>query len=158
MTGIRPFNTSSQISNWILPMSRFSYLIPIVLIGCSSAGVVKIGDNLYTVSEKSQPLQAAAEHIPDPAIDDINNAAKDYCNQYQQRVKTLSMDSPTDPTIRQENFKLTFSCVNPENTSVEKSTLSPNAQRLEELKKLRDQGVISESEFETKRTQILNQM
>ncbi len=141
-----------------ITMSRFHYLLPILLIGCSSAGVVKVGDNLYTVSEKSQPLQAAAEHIPDPAIDDINNAAKDYCNQYQQKVKVLSMDKPTDPTIRQEDFKLTFSCVDPSGAASAPVTLSPNAQRLQELKKLRDQGVITESEFETKRAQILNQM
>ena len=96
-----------KLAHWLMP------LLTVSLIGCSSAGVVKVGDNLYTISEKSQPTQAAAEHIPDPAIDDINNTAKDYCQQNQQKVKTISMDTPTDPMIRQEDFKLTFSCVNP---------------------------------------------
>lgn len=81
------------------------------LVGCGSPGVSKIGDNLYAVSEKSQPTQAAAEHIPDPAIDDLNAAAKDYCKQTQQKVKVISFDQPQDPMIRQEMFKMTFSCV-----------------------------------------------
>lgn len=141
-------------------MTKFKYLLPLLIVGCSSPGVVKVSDNLYTVSEKSQPTQAEAEHIPDPAIDDINKAAKDYCDQNQQKVKVLSMDKPTDPLIRQENYKLTFSCVNPEGQPPAQpvTALSPNAQRLQELKNLRDQGVITQSEFETKRTQILQQM
>lgn len=135
-------------------------LLSLILAACSSPGVVKIGDNLYAVSELSQPTQAAAEHIPDPAIDDVNNAAKDYCNQYQQNVKAISMDKPIDPTIRQENFKLTFSCVSPSVAGTQPNPVvqSPNAQRLIELKQLRDQGVITQSEFEAKRAQILNQM
>lgn len=141
-------------------MTRFKYLAVLCLVGCSSAGVVKVGDNLYSVSEKSQPTQAEAEHIPDPAIDDINKAAKDYCDQNKQKVKVLSMDKPTDPLIRQEDYKLTFSCVNPEGQAPAQpgTALSPNAQRLQELKSLRDQGVITQSEFETKRAQILQQM
>ena len=142
-------------------MTKLKYLLPLLIVGCSSPGVVKVGDNLYTVTEKSQPLQAAAEHIPDPAIDDVNKAAKDYCDQNKQKVKVLSMDKPIDPTIRQEDFKLTFSCVNPDSpsgTPQPNVTMSPNAQRLQELKNLRDQGVITQGEFETKRAQILQQM
>lgn len=142
-------------------MTKLKYLLPMLIVGCSSPGVVKVGDNLYTVSEKSQPTQAAAEHIPDPAIDDVNNAAKDYCGQNKQVVKALSMDKPIDPTIRQENFKLTFSCINPDSTAgvqTPNAGMSPNAQRLQELKQLRDQGVITQGVFEAKRTQILQQM
>ncbi len=82
-----------------------------LLIGCGGPSVTKIGDNLYAVSEKSQPTQAAAEHIPDPAIDDLNAAAKDYCSQNQQQVKVRTFDQPQDPMIRQDMFKMTFSCV-----------------------------------------------
>jgi len=142
-------------------MIKLKYLLPLLMVGCSSPGVVKVGDNLYTITEKSQPTQAAAEHIPDPAIDDINKAAKDYCDQNKQIVKALSMDKPLDPTIRQEDFKLTFSCINPDSSTgvqTPNAGLSPNAQRLQELKQLRDQGVITQSEFEAKRTQILQQM
>ena len=142
-------------------MFKLNYLLPLLIVGCSSPGVVKVGDNVYTITEKSQPTQAAAEHIPDPAIDDINNTAKDYCDQNKQKVKVLSMDKPIDPTIRQENFKLTFSCINPDSTAgvpAPNAGMSPNAQRLQELKQLRDQGVITQGEFEAKRTQILQQM
>lgn len=141
-------------------MTKLKYLLPLLIVGCSSPGVVKVGDNLYTVSERSQPTQAAAEHIPDPAIDDVNNAAKDYCDQNKQVVKALSMDQPIDPTIRQEDFKLTFSCVNPDGQAPapQSAALSPNAQRLQELKNLRDQGVITQSQFESKRAQILQDM
>ncbi len=85
-----------------------------LLVGCGGPSVTKIGDNLYAVSEKSQPTQAAAEHIPDPAIDDLNAAAKDYCNQNQQQVKVRTFDQPQDPMIRQDIFKMTFSCVAPD--------------------------------------------
>lgn len=142
-------------------MTKLKYLLPLLIVGCSSPGVVKVGDNLYTITEKSQPTQAAAEHIPDPAIDDINNTAKDYCDQNKQKVKAISMDKPLDPTIRQENYKLTFSCVNPDSAAGTQSpspAMSPNAQRLQELKQLRDQGVITQGEFESKRAQILQQM
>lgn len=88
----------------------FSILL-VGLMGCSSPGVQKIGDNLYSVSEKSQPTQAAAEHIPDPAIDDIKATAKDYCDQYKQQVKVRAYDQPQDPVIRQGMFTMTFSCV-----------------------------------------------
>ena len=67
----------------------FSLLL-LGLVGCSSPGVQKIGDNLYSVSEKSQPTQAAAEHIPDPAIDDIKAAAKDYCAQDDLQLRSRS--------------------------------------------------------------------
>lgn len=97
---------------------RFTMIGTVVLTGllaaCGGPGVTKIGENLYAVSEQSQPTQAAAEHIPDPAIDDLNAAAKDYCNQYQQQVKVRTFDQPQDPTIRQEMFKMTFSCVTAE--------------------------------------------
>ena len=92
-------------------MTKLAYLIPLLLIGCSGVSVVKEGDNLYSVSEKSQPTQAAAEHIPDPAIDDIKGAAKDYCAQDNKKVKVLSYDQPQDPTIRQDMFRMKFSCV-----------------------------------------------
>ena len=94
---------------------KHGYLFSILLlglVGCSSPGVQKIGDNLYSVSEKSQPTQAAAEHIPDPAIDDIKAAAKDYCaNDNKQKVKVISYDQPQDPTIRQDMYRMKFSCV-----------------------------------------------
>lgn len=92
-------------------MQKLVYLLPLFLMACSSAGVVKIGDNLYAVSEKSQPTQAAAEHIPDPAIDDIKNSAKEYCKQSNQKVKVVSYDQPQDPTIRQGMYQMKFSCV-----------------------------------------------
>ncbi len=93
---------------------KHGYLISILLLGlmgCSSPGVQKIGDNLYSVSEKSQPTQAAAEHIPDPAIDDIKGAAKDYCANDNKKVKVISYDQPQDPTIRQDMYLMKFSCV-----------------------------------------------
>ena len=94
---------------------KHSYLISVMLIGlvgCAVPGVQKIGDNLYSVSEKSQPTQAAAEHIPDPAIDDIKAAAKDYCaNDNKKKVKVISYDQPQDPTIRQDMYRMKFSCV-----------------------------------------------
>lgn len=96
-------------------MTKLNYLLPLFLVACSGASVVKEGDNLYSVSEKSQPTQAAAEHIPDPAIDDIRNAAKDYCNQDNKKVKVVSYDQPQDPTIRQDMFRLKFSCVADQN-------------------------------------------
>lgn len=137
-------------------MSTCKFWIPLFLLGCSSAGVIKIDDNLYSVSEKSQPTQAEADHVPDPAIDEINKAAKDYCDQNQLKVKVLSLDRPTDPMIRQENYKLTFSCIPVSQPTP--STPSPNALRLQELKSLRDQGVITQEQFDRKRTEILNQM
>lgn len=96
--------------------NRYLYpgVLAALLAGCGGPSVNKIGDNLYAVSEKSQPTQAAAEHIPDPAIDDLNAAARDYCNQNQQQVKVKTFDQPQDPTIRQEMFKMTFSCVAPD--------------------------------------------
>lgn len=142
-------------------MSRLYFWLPLLLIGCTSSGVVKIGDNLYTVSEFSETLSQANFGTPDPAIDDINKAAKDYCANNQQKAKVLSMDRPADPKIRQQYYKLTFSCVNPDGSSTAPQTAnidSANAQRLQELKKLRDQGVITESQFETKRAEILQQM
>ena len=94
---------------------KHGYLISVLLlglVGCASPGVQKIGDNLYSVSEKSQPTQAAAEHIPDPAIDDIKAAAKDYCaNDNKKKVKVISYDQPQDPTIRQDMYRMKFSCV-----------------------------------------------
>ncbi len=97
---------------------KHGYLFSVMLlglVGCSSPGVQKIGDNLYSVSEKSQPTQAAAEHIPDPAIDDIKAAAKDYCAQIKQQVKVRTYDQPQDPVIRQGMFTMTFSCVQESN-------------------------------------------
>ena len=82
-----------------------------ILVGCGGPGVQKIGENLYSVSEKSQPTQAAAEHIPDPAIDDIKDAAKNYCGQDNRKVKVVSYDQPQDPTIRQDMYRMKFSCV-----------------------------------------------
>ena len=96
-------------------MKKSFCLIPLLLGGCASTSVTQIGDNLYAVSEKSQPTIAAAEHIPDPAIDDIKNAANDYCKQSSQKVKVVSYDRPMDPTIRQGMFKMTFSCVSDTN-------------------------------------------
>ena len=94
---------------------KHGYLISVLLlglVGCAGPGVQKIGDNLYSVSEKSQPTQAAAEHIPDPAIDDIKAAAKDYCaNDNKKKVKVISYDQPQDPTIRQDMYRMKFSCV-----------------------------------------------
>ncbi len=94
---------------------KHGYLISVLLlglVGCASPGVQKIGDNLYSVSEKSQPTQAAAEHIPDPAIDEIKAAAKDYCaNDNKKKVKVISYDQPQDPTIRQDMYRMKFSCV-----------------------------------------------
>lgn len=95
-------------------MRKLVYFSSLFLVACSGVSVVKEGDNLYSVSEKSQPTQAAAEHIPDPAIDDLNAAAKDYCSQNQQQVKVRSFDQPQDPMIRQDMFKMTFSCVAPD--------------------------------------------
>ena len=95
-------------------MSRSLYLATLLLIGCSSTSVVKIGDNLYTVSEFSETLAQANFGTPDPAIDDINKAATDYCANNQQKAKVISMDRPADPKIRQQYYKLTFSCVNPD--------------------------------------------
>ena len=92
-------------------MKNSSFLIPLLLVGCASTSVTQIGDNLYAVSEKSQPTLAAAEHIPDPAIDDIKNAANDHCKQLNQKVKVVTYDRPVDPMIRQGMFKMTFSCV-----------------------------------------------
>ncbi len=89
-------------------------ILATLLVGCGGPSVTKIGDNLYAVSEKSQPTQAASEHIPDPAIDHLNTAAKDYCNQNQQQVKVRTFDQPQDPMIRQDMFKMTFSCVTPD--------------------------------------------
>ncbi|MEN9880504.1 MAG: hypothetical protein RIQ55_1150 [Pseudomonadota bacterium] len=96
--------------------NRFLYpaVLVVLLAGCGGPSVTKNGDNLYAVSEKSQPTQAAAEHIPDPAIDDLNVAARDYCNQNQQQVKVKTFDQPQDPTIRRDMFKMTFSCVAPD--------------------------------------------
>ncbi len=94
---------------------KHGYLISVLLlglVGCAGPGVQKIGDILYSVSEKSQPTQAAAEHIPDPAIDDIKAAAKDYCaNDNKKKVKVISYDQPQDPTIRQDMYRMKFSCV-----------------------------------------------
>lgn len=92
-------------------MTKLKYLIPLIVVGCSSAGVVKIGDNLYQISEKSQPTQAEAEHIPDPAPDEIMKASSDFCRQANQRVKVISYERPIDPTIKQAMFKMTFRCV-----------------------------------------------
>lgn len=92
-------------------MLKLRYLLPLVIVGCTSTQVVKISDNLYSVSEKSQPTLAAAEHIPDPAIDDINSTAADYCKQNNQKVKVISFDRPMDPAIRQGLFTMKFSCV-----------------------------------------------
>lgn len=91
---------------------KIKYLLPILLVGCSSPGVVKIGDNLYQIKERSETLQAAGSHIPDPAIDDIKNASDDYCKKTNQKVKVISYDRPQDPTIRQGYFDMKFSCVN----------------------------------------------
>lgn len=94
---------------------KHGYLISVLLlglVGCAGPSVQKFGDNLYSVSEKSQPTQAAAEHIPDPAIDDIKAAAKDYCaNDNKKKVKVISYDQPQDPTIRQDMYRMKFSCV-----------------------------------------------
>ncbi len=87
-------------------------LLALALTACAGPGVTKIGDNLYSVSEKSQPTQAAAEHIPDPAIDDIKDAAKNYCADNKQQVKVVSYDQPQEPTQRQGMFTMTFSCIN----------------------------------------------
>mgnify|MGYP000249893887 CR=1 FL=1 len=95
-------------------MTKSIYWLPLLLIGCASVGVEKIGDNLYSVSEKSQPTQAAAEHIPDPALDDIKDAAKKQCDQTKQKVKVISFDQPQDPTLRQGMITMKFSCTNPE--------------------------------------------
>ncbi len=87
-------------------------LLALSLSACGGPGVSRIGDNLYSVSEKSQPTQAAAEHIPDPAIDDIKDAAKNYCADNKQQVKVVSYDQPQEPTQRQGMFTMTFSCIN----------------------------------------------
>lgn len=87
-------------------------LLALALTACGGPGVTKIGDNLYSVSEKSQPTQAAAEHIPDPAIDDIKDAAKNYCaDNNKQQVKVVSYDQPQEPMQRQGMFTMTFSCI-----------------------------------------------
>ena len=91
---------------------RIKYLLPILLVGCSSAGVVKIGDNLYQITEQGQPTMASANHVPDPAIEDIKNASADYCKQMNQRVKVISYDKPQDPIVRPGVYDMKFSCVN----------------------------------------------
>lgn len=91
---------------------KLKYLLPMLLVGCSSAGVVKIGDNLYQISQRSESTMAASNHVPDPAPDEIKKTSEDYCKQNNQKVKVISYDRPQDPTIRPGMFDMKFSCVN----------------------------------------------
>lgn len=110
-------NTSMKLAlhrgryEWTANMTKLKYLLTLIVVGCSSVGVVKIGDNLYQISEKSQPTQAEAEHIPDPAPNEIMKTSAEFCSRTNQIVKVISYERPIDPTIKQAMFKMTFRCV-----------------------------------------------
>ena len=135
----------------------FKAFVLFTLVSCShNSGVVKLGDNHYKIYKRAATGFAGGSNV---VKSEIVFQANDFCGKQQKTARVMNEVLGSPPYVA-GNFpkaQIEFTCVN--NAPPRDGNLyGKNVyDEIRELKKLFDEGIITEKEFVDKKNILLNQ-
>lgn len=88
-------------------MKYLYLLILFILTGCSSTGVVTIGDNLYMIGQRSAQMGIGR---PVGVIGDVYTEANNFCKKDNKDVETVNLVVQDTHLARPGSVELHFKC------------------------------------------------
>ena len=147
-----------------------NYLVPVLILlaGCaSSTGVVKYGEDTYMVSgTKKVPNYASGSEVKVSILSEAN----DYCNNMGKKVKLVNSQQKDQGFFESASAEIQFKCLNANDPELKQDAVSSNevkqttfsktsaTDKLKELDSMHQQGLISDSEYASKKKAILDSM
>ncbi|WP_211227330.1 hypothetical protein [Ferrimonas kyonanensis] len=82
-------------------------LLSVILIGCSSTGVIPMDEGRYMIAQRSAQVGFGP---PDGVKAEVYQEANEFCAQQGKRVKTEDLQMTNSGFGRPGNVSLEFSC------------------------------------------------
>jgi hypothetical protein len=143
------------------------YLVPVLILlsACaSSSGVVKVGEDTYTVSGSGKsPSGYAGSEVMKAVFKEAN----DYCAEMSKKVNVVTTHMNDQSFGIPAAAEIQFKCLAANDPELKKeadkspssqSNKSSTTEKLKELESMRQQGLISDSEYTSKKKTILDAM
>ena len=143
-------------------MTIFSSFLALVLSGCvSSSQVAQVSENRYFVTAKDTGGVFSKDG---KVVGEATQEARAYCRQQGKEVVLEDMKRDPEGPMRFETADIYFSCQPTQSTQVEISKAQEKNQKLDKssyidelkaLAALRDDGILTEEEFQKQKAEIM---
>lgn len=89
-------------------MKRLTLTLMLVLVGCSSTGVVPVGADSFMIAQRSAQIGFGP---PDGVKADVYREANAFCGKDGKAVDTIDLQITNSGLAKPGNVSLTFRCV-----------------------------------------------
>jgi hypothetical protein len=161
-------------------MSKFYLLLVLILAGCTTASGIQIvekgnsgfdtaiiykgKETILDVNENNEQEyrifhQGASGFTPSTAVrHSAEKRAQAFCKQKNKSMKAIRERASTPPHIlgNWPRIEIIFICTETKQVDIDNSSNNKKYDQLVNLKKLLDQGILSEQEFNQEKVKILS--
>lgn len=161
-------------------MSKFYFLLAFILAGCTTASGIQIveksksgfdtaivykgKETVLDINENNEQEyrifhQGATGFTPSTAVrNSAEKRAQAFCKQKNKNMKAIRERASTPPHIlgNWPRIEIIFICTESKQIDIDNSTNNKKYNQLVDLKKLLDQGILSEQEFNQEKAKILS--
>jgi hypothetical protein len=161
-------------------MSKFYFLLAFILTGCTTASGIQIveksksgfdtaivykgKETILDINENNEQEyrifhQGATGFTPSTAVrNSAEKRAQAFCKQKNKNMKAIRERASTPPHIlgNWPRIEIIFICTESKQIDIDNSTNNKKYNQLVDLKKLLDQGILSEQEFNQEKAKILS--
>jgi hypothetical protein len=135
-------------------------LATLLLAGCGTPGIVHMDGDTYLIQKRSAQVGFGP---PEGAKAEVYAAANKFCEDRGMDLETVSFNMVNSGFARPGSVSLQFRCVprNKKQNEIATQVVSQKSdveKRLSALDELKKRGLITDEEYQKKRTEILNSL